>query len=186
MAGVMLPLFFSLNILCSLVHFTYTDVAIVNISSTAKHVTSRKTTSHHHPTTHRPTTRHQATHHHTTHHATQRHTTHHPATPRPTPEHVEQSATFYHYDRNTHYICGYHSSRHAHYCLCYHVPYEHRVDMHSPLKLLETEKHMFELYTVGHHVLMDDLQFYSKFNYDKCHAYGKRPNVTTYLVYDNN
>jgi hypothetical protein len=45
---------------------------------------------------------------------------------------------------------------------------------------------MYELYTLGNHVLMDDLQYYSKFNYNVCHNYGKRPNVTIYLVYENN
>ncbi|XP_062594555.1 uncharacterized protein LOC134255972 [Saccostrea cucullata] len=106
-------------------------------------------------------------------------------TPRPTREHPEWTNSFYYYDHYSHYLCHFHASRLIQYCHCYHVPYEHRSDFHSPLKMFEMEKHMAELYIAGNHVLMNDFQIYSKVNYDMCHGHGRRPNVTIYLLYDN-
>ncbi|XP_048769925.1 uncharacterized protein LOC125676077 [Ostrea edulis] len=153
----LLSLVIGLNILCSLFHFS---------NPASIHVTTRKTTAHHH--------------------ATHKATTHHTTTPRPTHESGEWSYTFYYYDSVSHYFCGYHSSRVVSkgYCLCYHVPYENRADIHSPLTLMKMETHIYELYRSGNHVITEDLQFYSKPNYDMCHNHGKRPNVTTYLLYD--
>ncbi|XP_061177245.1 uncharacterized protein LOC133185974 [Saccostrea echinata] len=106
-------------------------------------------------------------------------------THRPTPEHTEWSNSLYYYDPHAHFLCHFHASRLVQYCHCYHVPYQHRSDLHSPLKMYEMEKHMAELYVAGNHVLMNDLQMYSKANYDMCHNHGKRPNVTIYMLYDN-
>ncbi|XP_061176079.1 uncharacterized protein LOC133185032 [Saccostrea echinata] len=114
-------------------------------------------------------------------------TTPKPTTPtttqKPTPESFEYGYTFFFYDNISHYICSIHVTRLNRLCLCYHVPYDERDSAHDPNTALDIEKRMYALYDAGHHTPMNDLQFYSKTNYDMCIDHGKNLNTTIELVY---
>ncbi|XP_052710155.1 uncharacterized protein LOC128184636 [Crassostrea angulata] len=105
------------------------------------------------------------------------------STPRPTPESFEYTYTFFYYDTTSHYMCCAHATRLLRVCLCYHVPQDERQLMQEQEKLLEIEERIYSLYVAGHYTSMNDLQFYSKPNYDMCTGQGKQLNTTLLHVY---